>query len=241
MSKRIALLSAVAFGALALTATIAAPVSAQEKTVMVGGAAMFPSKNIIQNAVNSKDHTTLVAAVKAAGLVETLEGKGPFTVFAPTNAAFGKLPAGTVDTLVKPESKATLTVSEQQAAATTAAKTIQPAWVRVLHWVNAFAMVLMIMSGWQIYNASPLFDFRFSSSITLGGWLGGALLWHFAAMWILMVNGLVYLALGLATGRFRKKLLPITPAGLVSDAKAALTGKLSHADLSTYNYVQKLL
>ena len=80
-----------------------------EKTVMVGGAAMFPSKNIIQNAVNSKDHTTLVAAVKAAGLVDTLEGKGPFTVFAPTNAAFGKLPAGTVDTLVKPENKATLT------------------------------------------------------------------------------------------------------------------------------------
>ena len=108
MSKRIALLSAAAFAALALTATVAAPVSAQEKTVMVGGAAMFPSKNIVQNAVNSKDHTTLVAAVKAAGLVETLESKGPFTVFAPTNAAFGKLPAGTVDTLVKPENKATL-------------------------------------------------------------------------------------------------------------------------------------
>jgi uncharacterized surface protein with fasciclin (FAS1) repeats len=109
MSKRIAYLAAAAFSALALTATMSAPVSAQEKTVMVGGAAMFPSKNIIQNAVNSKDHTTLVAAVKAAGLVETLEGKGPFTVFAPTNAAFGKLPAGTVDTLVKPENKATLT------------------------------------------------------------------------------------------------------------------------------------
>jgi uncharacterized surface protein with fasciclin (FAS1) repeats len=109
MSKRIAFLTAAALSALALTATIVAPVSAQEKTVMVGGAAMFPSKNIIQNAVNSKDHTTLVAAVKAAGLVETLEGKGPFTVFAPTNAAFGKLPAGTVDTLVKPENKATLT------------------------------------------------------------------------------------------------------------------------------------
>jgi thiosulfate reductase cytochrome b subunit len=123
----------------------------------------------------------------------------------------------------------------------TPAKVIQPAWVRIVHWINAVAMVLMIMSGWQIYNASPLFDFRFSSSITLGGWLGGALLWHFAAMWLLMVNGLVYLALGLATGRFRKKLLPITPAGVVSDAKAALTGKLSHADLSTYNYVQKLL
>ena len=109
MSKRIALLSAAAFAALALTATVAAPVYAQEKTVTVGGAPMFPSKNIIQNAVNSKDHTTLVAAVKAAGLVETLEGKGPFTVFAPTNAAFGKLPAGTVETLVKPENKATLT------------------------------------------------------------------------------------------------------------------------------------
>src|SRR3954469_7312265 len=120
MSKRIALLSAVAFSALALSASLVAPASAEdkkmmksemsgEKTVMVGGAAMFPSKNIVQNAVNSKDHTTLVAAVKAAGLVDTLEGKGPFTVFAPTNAAFGKLPAGTVETLVKPESKATLT------------------------------------------------------------------------------------------------------------------------------------
>ena len=118
MSKKIALLSAAAFGALALTATVVAPVSAQdkmsksessEKTVMVGGAPMYPSKNIVENAVNSKDHTTLVAAVKAAGLVDTLSGKGPFTVFAPTNAAFAKLPAGTVDTLVKPENKAALT------------------------------------------------------------------------------------------------------------------------------------
>jgi len=80
-----------------------------EKSVMVGGAAMYPSKNIIQNAVNSKDHTTLVAAVKAAGLVETLSGAGPFTVFAPTNEAFNMLPKGTVETLVKPENKATLT------------------------------------------------------------------------------------------------------------------------------------
>ena len=109
MSKRILLLSAAAFSALALTSTLVAPVRAEEKTVMVGGAAMFPSKNIIQNAVHSKAHTTLVAAVKAAGLVATLEGKGPFTVFAPTNAAFGKLPAGTVDNLVKPQNKATLT------------------------------------------------------------------------------------------------------------------------------------
>lgn len=81
----------------------------KEKTVMVGGAAMYPSKNIVENAMNSKDHTTLVAAVKAAGLVETLEGAGPFTVFAPTNEAFNKLPKGTVDNLLKPENKAMLT------------------------------------------------------------------------------------------------------------------------------------
>ena len=81
----------------------------QEKTVMVGGAAMYPSKNIIQNAVNSKDHTTLVAAVKAAGLVDTLQGPGPFTVFAPTNKAFEKLPKGTVENLLKPENKDQLT------------------------------------------------------------------------------------------------------------------------------------
>ena len=136
-----------------------------------------------------------------------------------------------------------LTVSNDQttSASPSKAKVIQPAWVRVLHWINAFAMVLMIMSGWQIYNASALFDFTFSRSITLGGWLGGGLLWHFAAMWILMVNGLIYLALGFATGRFRKKLLPITPEGVISDTKAALTGKLSHDDLTRYNYVQKLL
>ena len=120
MTKKTALLSAVAFCAFAFAANVITPANAEdkrmmksemsgEKTVMVGGAAMLPSKNIIENAVNSKDHTTLVAAVKAAGLVDTLSGKGPFTVFAPTNEAFGKLPAGTVDTLVKPESKATLT------------------------------------------------------------------------------------------------------------------------------------
>jgi uncharacterized surface protein with fasciclin (FAS1) repeats len=110
MSKRLALFVGAAIVAVA-AATAPLPVLAQmsEKTVTVGGAPMYPSKNIIQNAVNSKDHTTLVAAVKAAGLVDTLEGAGPFTVFAPTNAAFAKLPAGTVDTLLKPENKATLT------------------------------------------------------------------------------------------------------------------------------------
>ena len=125
--------------------------------------------------------------------------------------------------------------------ATTTTKVIQPAWVRTMHWINAVAIILMIMSGWQIYNASPLFNFTFSHAITLGGWLGGALLWHFAAMWLLMVNGLVYLILGFATGRFARKLLPITPGGVISDAKAALTGKLSHNDLTKYNQVQKLL
>jgi uncharacterized surface protein with fasciclin (FAS1) repeats len=113
MSKKTYLAAAIV-GALFATSAIVGPALAQdkmkgEKTVMVGGAAMFPSKNIVQNAVNSKDHTTLVAAVKAAGLVDTLQSAGPFTVFAPVNAAFAKLPAGTVDTLLKPENKGTLT------------------------------------------------------------------------------------------------------------------------------------
>ena len=105
-NRMIAVAAALALGASGLGA---AAFAKSEKTVMVGGAAMYPSKTIVANAVNSKDHTTLVAAVQAAGLVDTLNGAGPFTVFAPTNAAFGKLPAGTVDTLVKPENKATLT------------------------------------------------------------------------------------------------------------------------------------
>jgi len=106
-------LAGVVAGALALSLGATGPAFAQmkekEKTVTVGGAPMYPSKNIVQNAVNSKDHTTLVAAVKAAGLVDTLQSPGPFTVFAPTNEAFAKLPAGTVDTLLKPENKKTLT------------------------------------------------------------------------------------------------------------------------------------
>ncbi|MDB5608668.1 MAG: Thiosulfate reductase cytochrome b subunit [Bradyrhizobium sp.] len=134
-----------------------------------------------------------------------------------------------------------LAVSDQHTAPAPSVKVIQPAWVRTVHWINAVAVILMIMSGWQIYNASPLFNFSFSHSITLGGWLGGALLWHFAAMWLLMVNGLVYLTLGFVTGRFRKKLLPISPSGVIADTRAALTGRLSHDDLTKYNYVQKLL
>ena len=95
--------------ALAAAAALSAGSAALARNPMVGGAAMYPTKTIVENAVNSKDHTTLVAAVKAAGLVDTLSGKGPFTVFAPTNAAFGRLPAGTVETLVKPENKGSLT------------------------------------------------------------------------------------------------------------------------------------
>lgn len=118
---------------------------------------------------------------------------------------------------------------------------IHPVWVRVCHWTNAFAMIIMIMSGWQIYNASPLFSFTFSKSITLGGWLGGAIQWHLAGMWLLVGNGLIYVILGLATGRFRRKLMPLSGSEIVADAKAALTGKLRHHDLSAYNAVQKLL
>jgi thiosulfate reductase cytochrome b subunit len=123
----------------------------------------------------------------------------------------------------------------------TAEATIHPGWVRVCHWINALAILVMIGSGWQIYDASPLFRFEFPKAIALGNWLGGALLWHFAAMWVLVVNGLVYVTLGLATGRFRRKLLPIYPSQVLADAKAALTFKLKHDDLSHYNAVQKVL
>ena len=118
---------------------------------------------------------------------------------------------------------------------------IHPGWVRVCHWINAIAILVMIGSGWQIYNASPLFDFVFPRQIALGNWLAGALLWHFAAMWVLVINGIVYVALGIVTGRFRRKLLPIRPNEVVADLKAAVTFKLAHDDLSHYNAVQKLL
>jgi thiosulfate reductase cytochrome b subunit len=118
---------------------------------------------------------------------------------------------------------------------------IHPLWVRVSHWINALAMVIMIGSGWEIYNASPLFGFTFPRTITIGGWLAGALLWHFAAMWLLAINGIIYVALGIATGRFRRKLLPIRPREVVGDLKSALQGRLAHDDLSVYNAVQRLL
>ena len=119
-------------------------------------------------------------------------------------------------------------------------RAIHPSIVRLTHWINAAAMVVMVMSGWQIYNASPIFPFKFPYTITLGGWLGGAIAWHFAAMWVLVVNLLVYLAYGLFSGHFRRDLLPITPAGVWHDVKAALAFRLPHA-LGHYNAVQRLL
>ena len=134
-----------------------------------------------------------------------------------------------------------MTAETMQAPYVQTAKTIHPGWVRVCHWINALAILMMIGSGWQVYNASPLFGFTFPRAITLGEWLGGALLWHFAAMWILVINGLVYVTLGIATGRFRRKLFPVGPRAVIADIKAALTFKLSHDDLSHYNAVQKVL
>ena len=130
---------------------------------------------------------------------------------------------------------------------------IQPLTVRITHWVNAIAMFIMIGSGWRIFNDSPLFPFIFHPDITLGGdvylsqqlWqdsgMGGALQWHFAGMWLLVLNGLVYFGYNIATGRFAMKLLPVTVKGLIGDIRDALSLKLSHDDLNVYNNVQRLL
>jgi thiosulfate reductase cytochrome b subunit len=130
---------------------------------------------------------------------------------------------------------------DMRAAAGPPPTTIHPLYVRITHWINALAVLIMIGSGWQIYNASPLFPFTFPAGITLGGWLAGGLNWHFAAMWLLIGNGIVYMTLGLVTGRFRRKLLPIRPSEVAHDLGAALTGRLRHDDLARYNAVQKLL
>ncbi|HKR47182.1 MAG TPA: cytochrome b/b6 domain-containing protein [Paraburkholderia sp.] len=118
---------------------------------------------------------------------------------------------------------------------------IQPLWVRTTHWINAVAVVLMATSGWQIYDASPIFaGLKFPASITLGGWLGGALQWHFAIMWVLVANYLVYVTLNLLSRRVWRKLLPIRLGTLCRELAAALRGKLAHEDLTRYNAVQKL-
>lgn len=118
--------------------------------------------------------------------------------------------------------------------------TVHPLPVRITHWVNAVAMVVMIASGWQIYNASPLFPFVFPSWLTLGGWLGGALAWHFAAMWLLFANFAFYLGYGLISGHIRRRLLPLQPREVWRDAMLALRMRLPH-DGSQYNAVQRLL
>jgi thiosulfate reductase cytochrome b subunit len=116
---------------------------------------------------------------------------------------------------------------------------IHPVWLRATHWLNALAVVILAMSGWRIYNASPFFDFTFAKGITLGGWLGGAIQWHFAAMWLLAANGLVYLLCNVGSGRLVRKFFPLSPRAFVADLSAALRGGLSHADLRHYNAVQR--
>jgi thiosulfate reductase cytochrome b subunit len=116
---------------------------------------------------------------------------------------------------------------------------IHPVLVRVTHWINVLAVLMMVASGWRIYNADPLFAFRFSDLLTLGGWLAGALQWHFAAMWLLALNGLVYVGYGIGSGHFRRKLLPISPQAVLRDVLAALRGRLAHDDLSVYNAAQR--
>ena len=116
---------------------------------------------------------------------------------------------------------------------------IHPLIVRACHWVNVLAVLIMITSGWAIYNASPLFGFDIPYQITLGGWLAGALQWHFAGMWLFAINGLVYLIYGITSGHFRRKLYPITPRAVLHDVGQALRGKLAHEDLSVYNAAQR--
>jgi thiosulfate reductase cytochrome b subunit len=120
------------------------------------------------------------------------------------------------------------------------APAVHPPYVRITHWINALAMFVMIGSGWLIYNASPLFSFTFPMVVTLGRGLAGALLLHFAAMWVLLGNGLLYVALSLARGRFRTRLLPIRGTELAGELRAALSGRLRHADPTRYNTIQKL-
>jgi thiosulfate reductase cytochrome b subunit len=120
-----------------------------------------------------------------------------------------------------------------------APRIVHPLIVRITHWVNALAVLIMLASGWQIYNASPLFSFSFPDGIALGGWLAGGLQWHFAAMWLFALNGLVYLAYGIFSGHLRRKLLPLSPRAVWRDIRDAFAGRLSHDDLTVYNAAQR--
>lgn len=119
--------------------------------------------------------------------------------------------------------------------------TLHPLWLRVMHWVNAFAVIVMTLSGWRIYDATSFWGFSIPANLTIGGWLGGALQWHFAAMWVLMLNGLVYMGVNIWTRRLWRKFFPIRLEDVVSDIGDFLKGRLSHDDLSHYNAVQKVL
>lgn len=116
---------------------------------------------------------------------------------------------------------------------------IHPLWLRLTHWLNALAVLIMVGSGWQIYNASPLFDFRFDRAITLGGWLAGGIQWHFSGMWLLAGNGLLYLLINVISGRLWRKFLPLTPRAFFADLNTALHGHLAHVDPRRYNAVQR--
>lgn len=116
---------------------------------------------------------------------------------------------------------------------------VHPPIVRLTHWINAFAILIMVLSGWRIYNADPFLGFRIPDGWTLGGWLAGALQWHFAAMWLLALNGVVYLAYGVLTGHLRRRLTPLAPAAVFRDVSAAVRGRLGHDDLSVYNAAQR--
>lgn len=118
---------------------------------------------------------------------------------------------------------------------------VHPWLVRLSHWINALAIVWMVMSGWGIYNASPIFPFTFPKVITVGGWLGGSIAVHFAAMWLLVGNGVIYLAYGLASGHFKRHFLPLRVPDVLRDMKLALTFKLPHATPGVYNAVQRVM
>jgi thiosulfate reductase cytochrome b subunit len=116
---------------------------------------------------------------------------------------------------------------------------VHPGWLRTTHWLNAIAVVVLVTSGWRIYNATAFLGFSIPKGVTLGGWLGGALQWHFAAMWLLAANGLLYLVVNTATGRLAQKFFPLSPKDLLDDLLAAVKGKLAHADPHHYNMVQR--
>ena len=115
---------------------------------------------------------------------------------------------------------------------------VHPLLVRITHWINVVAMLIMIASGWRIYNASPIFDFKFPVDLTLGGWLGGALQWHFAAMWVLALNGVAYLLYGVFAGHFKSNFFPLTPRAVFTEFKKALSGRDAH-EIGVYNAVQR--